>query len=134
MFDMLNDPAETTNLLFQCQDKEIWERCKRLRATLISYEQRYGLEGYIKDGNFIELPTYQIQPYYETNFPSFVNSLDENETAELNRYDDEILNAIKKEPTVKLRYNHTKEILSVWGGYSEEKIERILAKAEAQGN
>lgn len=135
LFDMYEDPYETTNLLYGNVSSEIEDIHNHLRRKLIEYEGRYGLEGGIVNGDFEKRPAYELKPYYETNFPIFPQHLVRPEDiSALGDYSDEILAAIRHEPTVKLRENHTEEILRDWGGYSGEAIEKLLERAARQGN
>ena len=135
LYDLTSDPHETTNLLHGVPpNREALAVRNRLHNQLLCYEARYGLRGYVVDGAFKQFPPYQPQPDYETNFPCFPKMMTPEEQSTLNNYDDEILRAIQKEPVVKLRNNHTAEILSLSDAYSPERIERLLARANAQGN
>ena len=69
------------------------------------------------------------KPCYETNFPLFSAHATPEEQAALGSYTDELLDAIRQEPTLKLRNNHTAKILSDWGGYSAEEIENLPRRA-----
>lgn len=134
LFDLRADPGETTNLLYGGASDEAGEARDRLRSQLLRYEARYGLKGCVVNGDFKPMPPYELTPYYETNFPLFPEYAAPEEQAALGSYADELLAAIRQEPTVKLRRNHTAEILSGWGGYSGEEIDALLERAERQGN
>lgn len=134
LFDLLEDPGETTNLLYGAPDAAVLTRRDTLRAALIQYEARYGLEGYVEHGDFKTFPRYVAQPIDETFVrPSFYPMLLEEERAQMDDVLEEILRAIEKEPTTKLRENGTAEILA-GAGFSPAQIEDLLRRAEAQGN
>ena len=134
MFDMKEDPCETTNLLFgKNTSEEIMAVRNRLRETLLSYERRYGLKGYAGPKGFKKMEKYEPRPYYETNFPIFPGMALEEERTQFDDYTDEILEAVKGEPSVKFSKNHAEEILKGYGGYSEEAFNRFREKAEKQG-
>ena len=46
---------------------------------------------------------------------------------------DEVLEAIKDEPTVHLSRLHVRENMIKFGGYSDEDVDRLLAKAKEAG-
>lgn len=133
LYDLATDPQETVNLLETGLSDEAESAMKMLRNELIRYEARYGLPGHIRDGKFVALPPYQARPFYETTSPDFVKLLLPEERDAMRDIRDEILLAIEKEKTVKLRENHTAEILSQMG-YDREFIETLLLRADAQGN
>jgi len=133
LFDMKEDPKETTNLLYGEPDPEILAVRDRLKQELLKYEARWGLEGYADEHGFKTFERYEGIRYYETNFPCFPNMALEEEKAQFDNYDDEILAAIKNEPVVKLSENHAKEIL-LKGGYDEAWIDRLLERAKEQNN
>lgn len=133
MFDMMLDPHETTNLLDSPLDAEAKAHLRQLQTGLLRYETRYGLPGHVENGAFRQFPRYEPAPYYECNFPAFVEHLLPEERVMMNAVKDEILSAIRKEKTVKLRFNHTAEILRQ-AGFGEDWIEDLLRSAEAQGN
>lgn len=133
LFDMNADPHETTNLLYECNDQGLLAKAELLRRKLIRLEERYGLEGYIHDDEFVDFPPYQITRYYETGVQPFAQKLIPEEAGMMNDEDEEILEAIRKEPTVKLRTVENEAILSATG-YSRERINALFERAERQGN
>ncbi len=109
LFDLDEDPHETRNLLANSgEDIEailegIANVRNRLRSKLIQYENKYGLEGYVKDEELIKLDAYEPRFKRESRMPRFVSAIvDEEEKNNLNDYCDEIIQAIKDEPVVKL--------------------------------
>lgn len=134
LFDLCDDPHETTNLLYGQTDEQVLKIRDGLKNVLLKYEDRYGLEEYVKNGDFIQQNRYQIHPYYETNFPRYTKYLKPEEKENLIPYEDEILAAIRKEPSVKLDKNHTEEILKGWGGFSDRQIAGLFERADIQGN
>ena len=112
---------------------EITEVRDRLKTALLAYERRYGLKGYAGAQGFRKMERYKAKPYYETNFPIFPSMALEEERAQFDDYSDEILVAVKDEPSVRLSQNHTEEILKEYGGYSEEKFRELEEKAKKAG-
>lgn len=133
LFDLRRDPAETTNLLYLCAQEHEPVR-QRLRAVLLHYEKRYGLPDCIRDGDFVRLCDYEPKPYYETNFPRFPSMMTEAEAGAMNRYEDEVLMAIRHEPLTRLESNHTAQILRTNEAFDQQAIEALLARAKAQRN
>ncbi len=133
LFDLAMDPHETFNLLFCCKEKDIYKRVKQLRQRLIYMEERYGLEGYTYKNEFIKFPPYQISPSFEETMQPFAQKLISEEAELMNNVDDEILAAIKNEPTVKLHTAETVAILSDLG-YSDERMSALFERARQQGN
>ncbi len=135
LFDMEKDPKETVDLLWNVEDEDILKVRDHLRQILLQYEARWGLEGYADTHGFKKFDPYERIPYYETNGPVFVfpKMAMPEEQRQFDEYEDEVLEAIKKEPVVKLSQNHTREILSECG-YPEERIQKLLDRAKAQGN
>ena len=131
---MKEDPAETVNLLWgDSVPADVTAVRDRLKAALLSYERRYGLKGYAGPKGFKQMERYEAQPYYETNFPIFPSMALEEERAGFDDYSDEILAAVKGEPSVRLSKNHTEEILREFGNYSEEKFQELKEKAKEEG-
>jgi arylsulfatase A-like enzyme len=130
LFDMLSDPYETTNLLAGEIAPKLAAIKAELKATLLAYEKRWGLENYTSDDDFKVGEPYL--PHLQRNeaFPRFpAQMMDEMEKAQLNDLFAEIRQAIAKEPVVKLRELD----LAAWqkaGGFSDEAIEKLLGIAE----
>ncbi len=130
LFDMINDPSETINLLYNNKDSSIIEIKERLKKILLAYEKRYGLPDSIENGTFKPFEKYELFHYFETNGPKFVNMIqDEEEKKNMMPYDEEILQAIKNEKVVKLDSNHTYEILKTLG-WSDEKISKLISDSK----
>ena len=135
LFDLHDDPTETTNLLADSPNEDAIRAREKLRERLLQYEARYGLKGYVVNGDFKQFPPYVPKVgKYERNFPIFPKWLSHEESAKMNRYEDEILQAIQKEPTVKLRENNTELIMRGWEGFSDKRLEALLKRADEQGN
>ena len=132
-FDLDRDEDETENILLRPLTQSELEMRDILRSHLINYEKRFGLEGYIVNGDFKEFEPYEPRPEYETNIPRFREMIvDEGEARELQDYMQEVLQAIAEEPVVDLRRNHTAEILRQTGKYQEEEIDKLLEAASRQ--
>ncbi|MCD6123449.1 MAG: sulfatase-like hydrolase/transferase [Spirochaetales bacterium] len=126
LFDLKDDPLESENLLETRADNEIKEIKNNLKVQLIEYEKKWGLEGYIVGGDFVKLESYKPRPSRNKAFPIFPDMImDEKEKAEMNKFFDEVLMAIEKEPVVKL-----KELdLHAWqknGHFTDEQIRNLL--------
>ena len=74
LFDMIDDPHETINLLYNQKEEFDSIRCE-LRQKLIEYEQKCGLEGCIQNNDFVVYPDFEITFYRETNPPFFPANL-----------------------------------------------------------
>lgn len=103
LFDMQNDPHETTNLLAG----ESTPHIKSIRDThykkLVEYEGKYGLEGYVDEDGLKVGEPYEPHPQRNEAFPRFPLKLtDEAEKASIQTLYEEIQIAIKDEPIVKL--------------------------------
>lgn len=135
LFDMKEDPDETTDLLFgDAVAPEIKKIAAHLKDVLLSYERRYGLKGYAGPSGFKQMEKYVAAPYYETNFPKFPKNATPEEQAQFDDYTDEILRSVKHEPTVKFSKNNAEDILKGYGGYSDERFEDFKRRAMEQGN
>lgn len=134
LFDMVKDPKETVNLLYGEPGKDILGIRDRMKEVLTAYEARYGLKGGVLDGKLVQREDYKMVHYYETNAPEFpAMVVDPEEKSGMMDYGEEILAAMDGEPTVKLKSNHTREVLKQVG-YSDAWIDQLLRRAEQQGN
>jgi arylsulfatase A-like enzyme len=131
LFDLKNDPHETSNLL--CPDistipQAIIRIKEELKSELTKWENRWGLEGYVKDGELVKLPPYEQRPYRNRALPVFQEKImDSQEKRAMNNIFDEILMAIEKEPIVNLKDLD----LDAWkknGNFSEEQMKNLLQK------
>lgn len=135
LFDMINDPMETTNLLHDIKpnnpDQQNYLVARQeLRQQLIDMEEKFGLEGYIEDGDFKKMSPYNPIYYRETNFPKFPKELvKKGEKEELISILDEILLAIKKEPIVKLEELDL-DTFQKYGGFSDEEISALVEESK----
>lgn len=128
LFDLANDPQETTNLLHTAPTKEVVAIKESIRKKLIAIEKEQGLEGYVENDDFICLPPYEVKPYRETNFPIFPSEIRKPEEKEkLISITDEVLLAIKDEPVVKLEELDL-ETFKVFGKLSDKEIEDLLER------
>lgn len=130
LFDMVNDPHETFNLLYENPTEEALKSKDRLRRKLVEYEEKYGLGGCVNDGDIIKLEPYKKIEYRETNFPIMAKELvRQEEIDELTPMYVEVLKATEKEPIVNL-----KELdLKTWqefGGYSDEIVQEMIRRDE----
>lgn len=132
LFDMQNDPQERINLLYAGMDENAQQAQKRLRTLLLDYEARYGLKGYVENGEFKTFPPYEIHPHRECCFPSQTIRWPGDEE-KLDSLETEILNAIRNEPIVKLSRLHIKDLLIQNGGFSEEQYAHLVEEAKKAG-
>jgi arylsulfatase len=127
LFDMERDPQETTNLLAREITESIEEDVRQTKRTqLLSYEQRFGLEGYTTKDDFKKGEPYLAHPQRNEAFPRFPAKLtDPAEAAAMNDFLDEVAQAVAKEPVVKLRDLD----IAAWqakGGFSDDEIRQLL--------
>lgn len=140
LFDMRNDPDETTNLLEKAgaeealaardrddrarlegvSDKSALTARDRLRSALVEMEKRYGLEGCVKDGELTILEEMKPFFYRENNPPMFPK---EQEGPFLG-LEEEVKRAIEKEPVVKLSELDV-PYFTKSGTLDEEKLKEI---------
>lgn len=71
LFDMLQDPDETRNLLYRNPASEALKATAELKARLVEIEKRHGLEGYVEDNHFVVLEQPASVFYRENNPPVF---------------------------------------------------------------
>ena len=103
MFDMRDDPHETTNLLANEVEPDIQTIRNRHYRKLVEYETQYGLEGYVDENGLKVGESYEPHPQRNEAFPRFPLKLtDEAEKTNLNTLYEEIELAIKDEPVVRL--------------------------------
>lgn len=129
LFDMQEDPDEKNNLLYNCTDEAIIKIAQEMRKVLIGYEQRYGLPGYVENGDFVKKEPYKISNYREMCFPKDVVRLRGEQDKAL-PLEQEILEAIKDEPTVRLSKLDIKDLLKQYGGFTDERFQQLLEKAK----
>ena len=99
LFDMRNDPNESTNLLYEQAEKYKNIRNK-LKSVLLSYEQKWGLEGSTNENGFTIFPEPKEKDEAGMNksFPRFQYQIQNpEEYAAMNDFSDEILEVIEKE-------------------------------------
>lgn len=132
LFDLELDPQERVNLLYASPAGEQLAAASRLRGKLLQYEARWGLDGCVRDGAFVTCKPYEIKTYRESCFPSAM--VREPGMTPLTPLSDEILAAIRHEPTVQLKKLHIHKLLTENGGFTEEEFTSLLERASAQGN
>jgi arylsulfatase len=128
LFDLVNDPHETCNLLEEGVTEEILDKKQELRKRLIQYEKKYGLEGYVRENDFIKLEPYNPKVNRENLFPVLHRHImDEEEKNQMNDYIDEIIQAVEKEPVVNLEELD----LKTWqqnNHFDDQLIKRMLKR------
>ncbi len=108
LFDLEQKDGEAYNLLEHEPSTFEAIRCS-LRAKLIAYEKRYGLDGYIKDDDFICLDKYVANPCRNSAFPVYPKT--EN-NPEKSHFYEEVLKAVEHEPSVNLKKLDIKTFLT----------------------
>lgn len=74
LFDMTAPGGEAYNILEH--EKGSREKVRSaLREKLVAFEAKWGLEGYVKDGDFIVLPPYIPNPHRNSAFPVFPKTI-----------------------------------------------------------
>ena len=105
-------------------------RAAEMRAKLVEYESRWGLEGYVHDGELLAGPPYEPHPQRNEAFPRFGEQImDAEEKAGMKPIFDEVLAAVANEPIVKLRELD----IGAWqakGGFTDGAIGLLLAEDE----
>ena len=134
LFDMQDDPHETTNLLAGEAAPEITAIRVGLKTKLLQYEKIWGLEGYTNDNGFKKGQPYTPHPQRNEAFPRFPARITDGvEKARMNDFFDEVLQAVAKEPVVKLRELD----IAAWqekGGFSDEAIKKFLEEDNLRKN
>ena len=104
LFDLKNDPDETVNLLYNNSDVAIVKTRDALKAKLLQYEQKWGPEDHIVDGDFIKYGKYDWDPpEINPQFHVFPNNItDDTERKNMNGVGKETIEAVKGVKTVKL--------------------------------
>ncbi len=128
LFDMQEDPDEKNNLLYRCTDPAILELAQTMRRVLIDYERRYGLPGYVEDGDFVKMPPYEISTYRETCCPRNMVRLRGEEDKAIPLYK-EILEVIKDEPTVHLSKLDIEDLLKQDCGVTDQQFRQLCEEA-----
>ena len=101
LFDLINDPFETENLLYDSNiPQDILEIKKVYRKELIKREKQLGPVGYVAEDDFIVLDSYKPNCFVERNFPKFPLHLKEAEKKDMLSLTDELTMAIKNEPVM----------------------------------
>jgi arylsulfatase A-like enzyme len=127
LFDMQNDPHETTNLLHCERSSEVRNTQQQMRAKLLDYEREWGLEGYVRESDFNVGEPYQPNPQRNEAFQRFLLKItDDVERDQMNELVSEIPQAVSKEPVVNLRELD----INAWQrnlGVSDEELDGMLA-------
>jgi arylsulfatase A-like enzyme len=131
LFDLREDPEERNDLLWGTPGTEILRIQEELNGRLLEYESRWGLPGCVAEGKFAELPPYEIQNYRECCFPSCM--VQEPGAPARTPLAEEILQAIAKEPTVRLEKLHIRELLTSCGEMTDQEVDDLLERARRQG-
>lgn len=98
LFDMLQDPDETKNLLFENSSYGIRNIADELKEQLIAYEKKYGLDGCVENNQFVLFDDYKKVFRRENNPPKFTKY----EKYHHISLEDEVKLAIKQEEVVNI--------------------------------
>lgn len=132
LFDLTSDPHETVNLLAEGVAPDVAELRDDLRRRLVEHEARWGLAGYVQDGELLRGPPYEPHPQRNEAFPRFPGQImDEKEREGMNDLLAEVLMAVAHEPVVKLRELD----IGAWqakGGFTDDQIAAFLACDDAR--
>jgi hypothetical protein len=103
LFDMENDPGESVNLL-EAEAEKYAETRERLKVLLYEYENRWGLENYAFGSRMLTFENKVFDRGLRNGqFPEFPgNIIDKDELASMNDFGDEVIQAVKEEPLIKL--------------------------------
>ncbi|NQT59260.1 MAG: sulfatase-like hydrolase/transferase [Bacteroidetes bacterium] len=133
LFDLEKDPGETLNLL-ESEPEEYEEVRSRLKAELTIYEQRFGLEDSLENGELVIREPYKPKPYRNRVFPVFQEKLTrESEKGKMNDFICEVADAAGKETVVKFEDLD----LAAWqknGDFSDDDIKRLFGLVEESRN
>ncbi len=105
-YDLGTALGEQTNLCLEGMPAELEEEKERLQAKLIEHEARWGLPGGIAGNDFKKLAPWspkQGRHARNTQFPQWVKTLPAPDAATLGDVYQEVLDAVKDEPTVNFR-------------------------------
>lgn len=125
LFDLQDDPCESTNLLLLVPDEKIRAVRNGLRARLVEYESRWGLANYVTWGDFLKFEAYTPRHGRNRQFPKFVQNIrDPEELRAMNGQFEETVRAVGKEPLLRL----SELDLTTWvkNGADPEWAEKIV--------
>ena len=98
LFDLENDPDETTNLLYHAPTPEVLAVKEKLKARLTAIEAQYGLKGCVENGQFVEQEEFKPFKYHENNPPLFPKK----QGGDYISLEEEVKRAVAHEDVVKL--------------------------------
>lgn len=127
LFDLINDPYETINLLCSTNRNEIFKIKDELRRKLVNYEKEQWKEEYIENDDFIILDDYIASITRNRAFPLFGNNIKNKSDVELNDFIDEVIHAVENEEVVKFEELDYK----AWqknGNFTDEDLKRLFNK------
>lgn len=122
LFDRINDPNETTNLL-EVKPEQYESIRNNLNQRLVNYEMEYGLPNTIEDGKFVKLDEMKINFYREANPPIFPKML-RNKNEQFWELKKELVEAIKNEDVIHLDELDTDYYVKQ-GVFTQEDIEEM---------
>ncbi|MEA4915244.1 MAG: sulfatase-like hydrolase/transferase [Christensenella sp.] len=131
LFDLDEDPFEKRNLLFGDAGESVLSIRDRLRQNLVCYEEKYGLEGYVDNGDFRQYPRYQPVRRFEKNYPCSIKRI-RGDTPDFRPLEEDIFEAIRDERTVHLSRLGIRESLTQYGGFTDERVDALLERARIE--
>jgi arylsulfatase len=103
LYDLQQDPHQQLDLMHKPLTTEMEATRQRLRARLIDYESRWGMEDGVRDGDLTVMPAARWTPARHNHFECWPENLeDEDERAAVNSNEYEILRAVRDEPLTDL--------------------------------
>lgn len=132
LFDLDEDPFEQRNLLFGVTGEQVLSARDRLRQKLLRYEEAYGLEGYVVEGEFRQFSQYQPARRFEKNYPRSIKRI-RGDAPDFRPLEEDIFEAIRDEPTVHLSRLGIRESLMQYGGFTDERVDALLERAKIEG-
>ncbi|MBN1807934.1 MAG: sulfatase-like hydrolase/transferase [Planctomycetes bacterium] len=106
LFDMVQDPFEQRNLLTEGVPADLRPVYDHMRRRLVDYEERWGLAGMIEWKDFLRLQPYALPAGPKARNsqypPPWILTLPPEELAGLRHPTEEIIDAVRDEPLVRL--------------------------------
>ncbi|MFC1479807.1 sulfatase [Planctomycetota bacterium] len=125
LFDFEKDPLEQHNLLLDGVPSEYKDIRDSMFKQLVEYEERWGQPGTVQWNDLMKYQEYPLgRTHVNSQLPPWVDNLSEEDRAEYGGLWDEVIEAVKDEPTVtlsKLDLDHWAERCNV----SEKIIKKI---------
>ena len=134
LFDLINDPYETTNILLTDQASKYETPRITLRKKLVEYEKDYWKPKYIKDNDFVAFEPFIARPTRNIARPQYPrNTILPDQEKITNDFHNEVLQAISKEKNVKIEELDYKSWQNSFG-LSEELVQELIIKDKKNKN